>query len=223
MTKLPKISDLLFYITVQLTALLSCLSFNLYDTVICTKHTANEDICQDQSKQKLVLIIFLRSFVQRAICNLLCMRSFVLILFITNPVTTPCSKWKIKLLFKDRDITAYSMFKKKSRCKSNRDALICGQLWTSLLLHLFVRALFPRSYVRYSWKRTSNVAIARVSRNLKSYQVIQHTQLNLLQSSNAISLLIAAWRTRGCPQLVASCDTLTRKTATVIVFQPQLR
>lgn len=47
--------------------------------------------------------------------------------------------------------------------------------------------------------------------NLKSYHVIQHTQLNLFQSSNAVSLLITAWRTQGCPQLAASCDTLTHR------------
>lgn len=60
-----------------------------------------------------------------------------------------------------------------------------------------------------------------MSRTLKSYQVIQHTQLNLLQSPNAISLQITAWCTRGCPQLAASCDTLTPY-CIVIVFQLQL-
>lgn len=60
-----------------------------------------------------------------------------------------------------------------------------------------------------------------MNRNLKSYQVIQHTQLNLFQSSNAISLLITAWCSRGCPQLAASCDTLT-PCRIVIVFQLQL-
>ncbi|RCU34568.1 hypothetical protein DVA81_19330, partial [Acinetobacter baumannii] len=35
-------------------------------TVISLNSITNEDIFQDQSKQKLVLIIFLRSFVQQA-------------------------------------------------------------------------------------------------------------------------------------------------------------
>ncbi len=60
-----------------------------------------------------------------------------------------------------------------------------------------------------------------MNRNLRSYQAIQHTQLNLFQFSNAISLLITAWCTRGCPQLAASCDTLT-PCRIVIVFQLQL-
>lgn len=60
-----------------------------------------------------------------------------------------------------------------------------------------------------------------MNRNLRSYQVIQHTQLNLLQSSNAISLLITACCTWGCPQLAASGDTLT-PCRIIHVFQLQL-
>lgn len=127
------------------------------------------------------------------------------------------SKWKSSLLFKAQHITAYSA-KEQVQIKKR-----CFESWASLLRHL-----------RGSMLPLSSELIRRISllfsvdkqkcrdytneQKSQSYQVIQHTQLNSFQSSNAISLLITALRTSGCPQLAASCDTLTL-CHIIIVFQ----
>lgn len=107
--------------------------------LISMNSITNEDIFQDQSKQKLVVIIFFRSFVQKTH-----LQSALQQVFCFDPI---CHKSSYNSMLQMENqaslqrVRHHSLLHLKNRCKSKRDALIHGQLWTSLLHHLYVGTL----------------------------------------------------------------------------------
>lgn len=112
-----------------------------------------------------------------------------------------------QLCFKEWHITHVSM-KTQKRCFDLQPIM-------DILVALPLRTLFSGPIRRSSPLFSDNQKIKR------SAKVIQHSQLNLFHPSSVNLLLITAWCSRGCPQLAASCDTLTL-CCMMIIFQLHL-